>query len=73
MNDYKIPVAKHLTDFEYSFFLEAHLSHTSSMGKDERAKYNLCEVKKVSRGKNCLHVHYKNGNWWHYTPGGTWY
>lgn len=71
----KIDVAKHLTDKEYKVFLEVYAKHNSSMGLSEREKYTLSHVVKVERcnkGK-CLRVHYDNGDWWYYTPDGTWY
>ena len=72
MNE-RLSVAKHLTDQEYNYFLETHAAHNRCIGLQERAKYSLNKVVKIKRGKGCLHVHYSNGDWWHYTPQKTWY
>lgn len=71
----KLPVASHLTDQEYSLFLKVYANHNSSMGLEKRKKYTLSDVVKVARNpqEKCLEVHYKNGDWWHYSANGTWY
>lgn len=33
---------------------------------------NLVEVT-WNKEEQCFHVHYKNGDWWHYTLSGEWY
>lgn len=69
----KLPVARHLTDSEYSILLQTYANHNSSMDFSERVKYTFSEIVKVERGQGCLHVHYQNGDWWHYTADGKWY
>ncbi len=70
----KLPVAKHLTDQEYAILLNTYAAHNRSMGIEKRKNYTLSDIVKVERNvkENCLHVHYKNGDWWHYRPGGKW-
>lgn len=72
MSKAKLPVAAHLTDEEYHYFLTTYALHNSSMGIQQRVMYLLGDVIKIERGDNCLHVHYADGKWWHYTPDGTW-
>ena len=69
----RLPVASHLTDFEYKILLETYAAHNAAMGFEMRKKYTADKIVKVERGDNCLHVHYKDGEWWHYTPQKTWY
>lgn len=69
----KLPVLIHLTDAEQKILLNTHAAHHRSMGFTEREKYTLENIVNVKRGKNCLRVYYKNGDWWHYTPSGKWY
>lgn len=69
----KIEVAQHLSDAEYKILLQTYANHNRSMGLEERKNYTLSDIVKVERGNRCLKVYYKNGDWWHYTPDGTWY
>lgn len=71
----RLAIAKHLTNDEYTLLLNTYANHNRSMGLKERTKYNLSDIIKVVRNKkeNCLDVHYKNGDWWHYCANGTWY
>ena len=71
----KLEVAKHLTDAEYRLLLKVYAKHNSSMGLETRKNYMLADVVKVKRNmkEKCLEVHYRNGDWWHYTASGTWY
>lgn len=69
----RLPVAEHLNDSEYRLLLKTYAAHNSSMGHEMRKKYMLENVVKIERGQNCLHVHFANGEWWHYTPEKTWY
>lgn len=71
----RISVAEHLNDEEYRVLLETYANHNSNMGLEKRKNYTLSHIVKVERNikDNCLNVHYKNGDWWHYTPSGTWY
>lgn len=75
MTKEKLPVAKHLNDQEYKLLLQTYANHNSSMGLDLRKNYTLSDIVKVERNikENCFVVHYKNGEWWHYTPRGEWY
>lgn len=71
----KIPVAAHLNDYEYKLLLKVYSKHNCSMDLKKREKYSLSNIVKVERNteENCLNVHYKNGDWWHYCTDGTWY
>jgi len=71
----KLPVAAHLNDDEYKLLLTVYANHNSSMGLKERNNYTLSDIVKVERNteEKCLNVHYKNGDWWHYSTNGTWY
>lgn len=71
----KLPVANHLSDGEYRLLLEVYANHNRSMGHEMRKKYSLSDIVKVEKNieENCLNVHYKNGDWWHYCKDGTWY
>lgn len=70
----KIPVAKHLNDDEYKQLIETYAKHNRSMGLSLRDKYSISNIVKVERGSNGnLHVHYADGEWWHYTPSRNWY
>lgn len=71
----KLPVAMHLNDTEYHVLLSVYAKHNSSMGMAKMKNYTLSDIVKVERNteENCLNVHYKNGDWWHYTPNGQWY
>lgn len=68
-----LPVAAHLNEMEYKLLLQTYANHNRSMGMDQRANYTLSHIVKVERGNNCLHVHYSDGEWWHYTLSGKWY
>jgi len=72
-SEYKLPVAKHLTDDEYKYFLETYAAHNRSMGISERLKYDLSKIIKIKRGNHFLQVYYSNGDWWHYTPNRNWH
>jgi len=44
------------------------------MGMEARKNFTLSDITKVVvnvKGR-CLNVHYKNGDWWHYTTNRTW-
>lgn len=71
----KLPIAEHLTDSEYVLLLQVYANHNRSMGMEKRKAYALSDIVKVERNttEQCLHVHYKNGDWWHYSKDGTWY
>ena len=70
----RLPVAKHLTDEEYAQLLETYAAHNRSMGLQMRSKYDLANMVKVKRGRDGeLHVHYADGEWWHYTKSRNWH
>lgn len=71
----KIPVAKHLTDSEYFLLMQVYANHNRSMGMEKRKSYTLSHIAKieVNKEEDCLNVHYKNGDWWHYSKDGMWY
>lgn len=70
----KLEVAAHLNDAEYVQLLETYLAHNRSMDLQARDKYSLANIVKVERGDNGnLHVHYADGEWWHYTVTRKWY
>lgn len=70
----RIPAAKHLSSREYAILLATHSMHLRSMGLEKRKNYTLSDIVKVERNysEKCFNVHYKNGDWWHYRPGGKW-
>jgi len=70
-----LPVAKHLTTAERKLFFSVYANHNRSMGLEKRANYTLADVLKIESypEEKCLHVHYKNGDWWHYSIDGNWY
>lgn len=70
----KFPATKHLTDGEYSLLMNVYASHNRAMGLEKRKDYTLSDIVKVKRNtkERCLEVYYKNGDWWHYFPDGTW-
>jgi hypothetical protein len=50
--------------------------HMSAWSEERRTRdYGLDNLVKVSwEGlEECFHVHFKNGDWWHYTLTGEWY
>lgn len=71
----KIRVAENLTDNEYALFLQVYARHNSAMGLEKRKDYTLSDIVKVewNEEEDCLHVYYKDGEWWHYCKDGTWY
>lgn len=70
----RLPVAKHLTEEEYVQLLETYAAHNRSMGLQMKDKYSVGNIVKVKRDKKGnLHVHYADGEWWHYTAQRTWY
>lgn len=71
----KPSVAKHLSDGEYRLLLQVYANHNRCKGLEKRKDYTFSDIIKVKRNieENCLDVHYKNGDWWHYAVDGTWY
>lgn len=71
----KLPVARHLSDAEYTLLLKVYASHNRSMGLKERKKYSLSDIVKVvsTDRDSVLEVHYANGEWWHYTKEDSWF
>lgn len=70
----RLPVAEHLSDFEYKVLMQTYARHNSAMGLSERSKYTLSHIVKVDRNleDNCLNVHYDSGEWWKYYSDYTW-
>lgn len=68
-------VLNHLNEFERNNLLKTHSRHLKSMGKQERQKHQLENIVKVERNhkERCFHVHYDNGQWFHYTLRHEWY
>lgn len=71
----KIRAAKHLSDEEYSLLLTVQAAHSRSMGLEQRKEFTLSDIVNIERNiqEKCLNIHYKCGNWWHYSTDGTWY
>jgi len=71
----KLPVAENLSDNEYRLLLQVYADHNRSMGLEKRKNFTLSDIVKVERNteEKCLNVHYKSGDWWHYSINGTWY
>jgi hypothetical protein len=64
-----------LTDDQKALFERVFANHMAMRDTDAKKEYaaeNLKEVKWDAKEK-CLKVYYKNGDWWHYLPDGTWF
>lgn len=68
-------VTKHLSNDEYGLFLLVYSKHLQAMGERTREKYSVDKIERIERNleKQCLEVHFVNGDWWHYTVDGAWY
>ncbi len=59
-----------LSDSAKEVFMRVYKCHNSCQG----AKYKEdCIPVKVKEHKSYIEVHFKNGEWLHYSPTGTWY
>lgn len=65
----------HLTEGQRKLFWDVQLKRMKGMGSDMQKKYDSNHIKKVEWNKeeDCLHVHFDDGEWWHYCKDGTWY
>lgn len=57
-------------------FYSVFNAHMLAWGEERRMRdYGLHNLVKVTwEGlEECFHVHFKNGDWWHYTLNGEWY
>lgn len=74
-SSHTLPVVKHLSKKEQELFFTVYANHNRSIGIEKRAEYTLASVVKVVSvpEEKCLHVHYADGEWWHYGEDGTWY
>lgn len=64
-----------LSDEQKQLFEKVYEQHAASMGTEMRKKYSKENVDVVIwvRSEKCLHVHFKDGEWWRYGLNGTWY
>ena len=70
----KLPIAQHLSDEQYKIFVETYAAHNRALWPENRDKYGIHNVTKVEAAEDgTIHVHYADGNWWHYTKSGEWY
>lgn len=70
----RLPVAKHLTDIQYTQLIETHIIHNRAMGLDYRDKYGLHNiVKVVAMPTGNLQVFFADGEWWNYSSSRNWH
>jgi hypothetical protein len=66
-----------LTPEQSELFLEVHKKHFNAFeeGSEQQRKRSRANITNVnwSDKDDCLHVHYDDGQWWHYCKDGTWY
>lgn len=68
-------IPKHREPMRKAFF-SVFNKHMSAWSEERMLRdYGLDNLVKVTwEGlEECFHVHYKNGDWWHYTLNGEWY
>ena len=75
MNYIKIDFSKvkgyqNLSEPAKALFRRSYKVHNSVHGMDYKEDWI---PKKVKEHKTYLEVHFKNGQWLHYLPNGTWY
>lgn len=75
--EYEEPIPYELTAEQWTIFRYVHNNHLKAYWEDgtERPKRtfdHITNIKWVDK-ERCLHVHYDDGEWWHYLPDGTWY
>ena len=60
---------------QYELFKWVYNKHYHGWGTEARNKRTLDHITKVewNQKEDCLHVHYDDGEWWHYCKDGTWY
>jgi len=65
----------HLNEFERNNLLKTHKRHLKAMGKEQQEKHRLENIIKVERNhdERSFHVHFKHGEWYHYTLSNEWY
>lgn len=64
-----------LTVEQQRHFESVFEKHHTSMGSEMRKKYSRDNIRKIEwvPAERCLHVHFADGEWWHYGADGTWY
>jgi hypothetical protein len=64
-----------LTKVQEDEFKSIHEKHYKGMGLSTRKNYTLNHITNVDwdEAEKCYKVYYKDGEWWHYLPDGTWY
>jgi hypothetical protein len=64
-----------LTLEQQQLFENVFVKHHNAMGDEMRKKYSRDNIEKITWNteENCLHVHFVDGEWWHYDTDGTWY
>lgn len=57
-----------------TLFSKVHSLHLQAMGRDERKKYELPNIKQIVQNnkEQCVEVHYQNGEFFKYYPNLTW-
>lgn len=64
-----------LTIEQQRLFESVFERHHTGMGAEMRKKYSRNNISKIVwvEEEQCLHVHFVDGEWWHYDLNGTWY
>ncbi|MCP1312073.1 hypothetical protein [Paenibacillus tyrfis] len=64
-----------LTVDQQRLFERVFESHHNAMGSEMRKKYSRDNISKITWNakEKCLHVHFTDGEWWHYATDGMWY
>lgn len=59
-----------LTEQAKAVFIRVYANHRSAVGNEYKDGWTAIAVKERRKG---VEVIFKNGEWLHYTPNGTWY
>ena len=64
-----------LTDTQKNILERTYNRHTKAWGEENRLEYTIDQIKEVKWDAKacCIKVFFKNGNWWHYLPDGSWF
>ncbi|MGG4145669.1 hypothetical protein ABEW34_21465 [Paenibacillus algorifonticola] len=60
---------------QQQLFESVFSKHHNAMSDEMRRKYSRNNITKIvwMKEEKCLHVHFSDGEWWHYDSDGTWY
>lgn len=64
-----------LSQDQKELFERVFRKHQSALGSEKKMLYSRSNIAKVewASEENCLHVHFQDGEWWHYDQKETWY